>query len=79
MREKEENEQKERNVAKFSIYPILMKQHFLGGYSGKDTIMWFLKNCHLSFPGGFLHGLNDLTFGVDMVQIRWMGILQVFF
>ncbi|KAG6781316.1 hypothetical protein POTOM_014210 [Populus tomentosa] len=50
---------------------------FLQGYSGKDTIMWFLKICHLSFPGGFLHGLNDLTFGVDMVQIRWMGILQL--
>ncbi|XP_011020932.1 PREDICTED: heparan-alpha-glucosaminide N-acetyltransferase-like [Populus euphratica] len=30
----------------------------------------------LFLQGGFLHGLNDLTFGVDMVQIRWMGILQ---
>ncbi|KAL1363821.1 hypothetical protein AAHE18_03G174300 [Arachis hypogaea] len=26
--------------------------------------------------GGFIHGLNDLTYGVDIKQIRWMGILQ---
>ncbi|KAJ6393285.1 hypothetical protein OIU77_022707 [Salix suchowensis] len=30
----------------------------------------------LFLQGGFLHGLNDLTYGVDMNQIRWMGILQ---
>ncbi|KAJ6326423.1 hypothetical protein OIU78_013513 [Salix suchowensis] len=30
----------------------------------------------LFLQGGFLHGLNDLTYGVDMTQIRWMGILQ---
>ncbi|KAF7838725.1 heparan-alpha-glucosaminide N-acetyltransferase [Senna tora] len=26
--------------------------------------------------GGFFHGINDLTYGVDIMQIRWMGILQ---
>ncbi|KAJ7979699.1 Heparan-alpha-glucosaminide N-acetyltransferase [Quillaja saponaria] len=26
--------------------------------------------------GGFVHGINDLTYGVDIEQIRWMGILQ---
>ncbi|KAJ6414849.1 hypothetical protein OIU84_003794 [Salix udensis] len=30
----------------------------------------------LFLQGGFLHGLNDLSYGVDMTQIRWMGILQ---
>lgn len=27
--------------------------------------------------GGYFHGINNLTYGVDMYQIRWMGILQV--
>ncbi|KAB1207508.1 Heparan-alpha-glucosaminide N-acetyltransferase [Morella rubra] len=26
--------------------------------------------------GGYLHGVNSLTFGVDIERIRWMGILQ---
>ncbi|XP_042494703.1 heparan-alpha-glucosaminide N-acetyltransferase-like isoform X2 [Macadamia integrifolia] len=26
--------------------------------------------------GGYLHGLNSLTFGVDIERIRWLGILQ---
>ncbi|PIN01550.1 Heparan-alpha-glucosaminide N-acetyltransferase [Handroanthus impetiginosus] len=26
--------------------------------------------------GGYFHGVNNLTYGVDMEQIRWMGILQ---
>eukprot|EP01018_Ginkgo_biloba_P003580 Gb_10589 [translate_table: standard] len=26
--------------------------------------------------GGYFHGLNDLTYGVDIEQIRWLGILQ---
>ncbi|XP_075658534.1 uncharacterized protein LOC142628322 isoform X1 [Castanea sativa] len=30
----------------------------------------------LFFQGGFLHGINDLTYGVDIEQIRWLGILQ---
>lgn len=28
-------------------------------------------------PGGYFHGIKDLTFGVDIEQMRWMGILQV--
>ncbi|KAJ8759917.1 hypothetical protein K2173_010063 [Erythroxylum novogranatense] len=30
----------------------------------------------LFLQGGFLHGLSDLTYGVDIERIRWTGILQ---
>ncbi|KAF6170797.1 hypothetical protein GIB67_015749 [Kingdonia uniflora] len=30
----------------------------------------------LIFQGGYIHGINDLTFGVDLDRIRWWGILQ---
>ncbi|KAL6003638.1 hypothetical protein ACLOJK_023871 [Asimina triloba] len=30
----------------------------------------------LVLQGGYFHGLNDLTYGVDLEKIRWMGILQ---
>ncbi|KDP23228.1 hypothetical protein JCGZ_23061 [Jatropha curcas] len=30
----------------------------------------------LFLQGGFLHGLNDLTYGVNVERMRWMGILQ---
>ncbi|KAK1294795.1 hypothetical protein QJS10_CPA16g00734 [Acorus calamus] len=30
----------------------------------------------LILQGGYFHGINNLTFGVDMTRIRWMGILQ---
>lgn len=33
----------------------------------------------LFLQGGFLHGVNSLTFGVDIEKMRWMGILQVCF
>lgn len=36
-----------------------------------------LKVYCLFCPGGFFHGLKDLTYGVDVEQVRWMGILQV--
>lgn len=26
--------------------------------------------------GGYFHGLNNLTYGVNLEQIRWMGVLQ---
>ncbi|OAY71530.1 Heparan-alpha-glucosaminide N-acetyltransferase [Ananas comosus] len=26
--------------------------------------------------GGYLHGINTLTFGVDIEKVRWLGILQ---
>ncbi|XP_041010183.1 heparan-alpha-glucosaminide N-acetyltransferase-like isoform X1 [Juglans microcarpa x Juglans regia] len=26
--------------------------------------------------GGYLHGVNSLTYGVDIEKIRWMGVLQ---
>ncbi|KAG6763005.1 hypothetical protein POTOM_033533 [Populus tomentosa] len=28
--------------------------------------------------GGYFHGINSLTYGVDMKRIRWLGILQVY-
>ncbi|XP_058092794.1 uncharacterized protein LOC131239211 isoform X2 [Magnolia sinica] len=30
----------------------------------------------LFLQGGYFHGLNNLTYGVDLEKIRWMGILQ---
>lgn len=27
--------------------------------------------------GGYFHGRNHLTFGVDVEKIRWLGVLQV--
>ncbi|WCJ38150.1 hypothetical protein M5689_019225 [Euphorbia peplus] len=30
----------------------------------------------LFLQGGFFHGINDLTYGVDIEKMRWMGILQ---
>ncbi|KAF3430878.1 hypothetical protein FNV43_RR25608 [Rhamnella rubrinervis] len=30
----------------------------------------------LFLQGGFFHGLKDLTYGVDIEQMRWTGILQ---
>lgn len=37
-----------------------------------------LKVYYLSCPGGFIHGIKDLTYGVDIEYMRWMGILQVY-
>ncbi|KAL3643241.1 hypothetical protein CASFOL_014056 [Castilleja foliolosa] len=31
----------------------------------------------LFLQGGYFHGINNLTYGVNMEHIRWMGILQV--
>ena len=43
-------------------------------------ILWGICwNSKLICSGGFLHGVNNLTYGVDIQQIRWMGILQVTF
>ncbi|XP_077212358.1 uncharacterized protein LOC143847424 [Tasmannia lanceolata] len=30
----------------------------------------------LFLQGGYFHGLKDLTYGVDIASIRWMGVLQ---
>ncbi|PON34515.1 hypothetical protein PanWU01x14_343760 [Parasponia andersonii] len=30
----------------------------------------------LFLQGGFFHGVNHLTYGVDIQQMRWMGVLQ---
>ena len=36
--------------------------------------IWFCLECIL---GGYFHGRNDLTYGVDVDKIRWLGVLQV--
>lgn len=28
-------------------------------------------------PGGYFHGRDNLTYGVDVAKIRWCGVLQV--
>ncbi|XVF32854.1 hypothetical protein REPUB_Repub17cG0118500 [Reevesia pubescens] len=38
------------------------------------TINLFLLGLFLQ--GGYFHGRNDLTYGVDVVKIRWLGVLQ---
>nr|XP_043621172.1 heparan-alpha-glucosaminide N-acetyltransferase isoform X2 [Erigeron canadensis] len=38
------------------------------------TIKLFLLG--LILQGGYFHGRDNLTFGVDIHQIRWMGVLQ---
>ncbi|KAI3514691.1 hypothetical protein L1887_13311 [Cichorium endivia] len=38
------------------------------------TIKLFLLG--LILQGGYFHGRDDLTYGVDINQIRWMGVLQ---
>ncbi|CAL9753605.1 unnamed protein product [Musa acuminata subsp. burmannicoides] len=37
-------------------------------YSRKLLIIMFL--------GGYFHGLHNLTYGVDILRVRWMGVLQ---
>lgn len=29
--------------------------------------------------GGYIHGRHKLTYGVDLDQIRWLGVLQVIY
>ncbi|XP_022728071.1 heparan-alpha-glucosaminide N-acetyltransferase-like isoform X2 [Durio zibethinus] len=38
------------------------------------TIKLFLLGLFLQ--GGYFHGRNNLTYGVDMVTVRWLGVLQ---
>ncbi|XWS31786.1 hypothetical protein CRYUN_Cryun23aG0106000 [Craigia yunnanensis] len=38
------------------------------------TIKLFLLGLFLQ--GGYFHGCNKLTYGVDVVKIRWLGVLQ---
>ncbi|KAH9605314.1 hypothetical protein KSS87_013605 [Heliosperma pusillum] len=44
----------------------------LGVDPGADQL-----GCTRSVGGGYLHGAKSLTYGVDILRIRWMGILQV--
>ena len=34
---------------------------------------------HKLLLGGYFHGRNDLTYGVDIDKLRWLGVLQVVF
>lgn len=38
------------------------------------SFQFFLND---KFTGGYSHAPDKLTYGVDMKQIRWCGILQV--
>ncbi|XP_016647997.1 PREDICTED: heparan-alpha-glucosaminide N-acetyltransferase isoform X1 [Prunus mume] len=44
----------------------------------RKTVLRTLKLLALGLflQGGYFHGIKDLTFGVDIEQMRWMGILQ---
>ncbi|KAA0037686.1 hypothetical protein IC582_008601 [Cucumis melo] len=48
------------------------------GIATQKAVLRTLKLLFLGLflQGGFLHGVNNLTYGVDIQQIRWMGILQ---
>ncbi|OIW12823.1 hypothetical protein TanjilG_24756 [Lupinus angustifolius] len=48
-------------------------------FASKKAIFRALKLFALGLflQGGFFHGVNDLTYGVDIKRIRLMGILQV--
>ncbi|XP_022935357.1 heparan-alpha-glucosaminide N-acetyltransferase-like [Cucurbita moschata] len=48
------------------------------GIATQKAVLRTLKLLFLGLflQGGFLHGINNLTYGVDIQQIRWMGILQ---
>lgn len=44
----------------------------------RKAILRALKLCLLGLvlQGGYFHGIHNLTYGVDIAYIRWMGILQ---
>ncbi|KAG5514180.1 hypothetical protein RHGRI_035544 [Rhododendron griersonianum] len=48
------------------------------------TIKLFLLGCKFlryhfnAILGGYFHGRNDLSYGVDVRKLRWLGVLQVF-
>ncbi|KAF4390564.1 hypothetical protein F8388_006061 [Cannabis sativa] len=44
----------------------------------KSTLLRALKLFVLGLflQGGFFHGINNLTYGVDLDRMRWMGVLQ---
>ncbi|CAI9768792.1 unnamed protein product [Fraxinus pennsylvanica] len=48
------------------------------GAASKKAMFRALKLLTLGvfLQGGYFHGINNLTYGVDMYQIRWTGILQ---
>lgn len=39
--------------------------------------IWSLAKLIIVFLGGYFHGLHSLTYGVDILRVRWMGVLQV--
>ncbi|CAK7348376.1 unnamed protein product [Dovyalis caffra] len=55
-------------VAKVSSKPTAAKKVIL------RTIKLFLLG--LLLQGGYFHGRHDLSYGVDVSKIRWMGVLQ---
>ncbi|KAF8378098.1 hypothetical protein HHK36_029434 [Tetracentron sinense] len=57
---------------------LTYKKRLCRAIATKKAILRALKLLVLGLmlQGGYFHGLNDLTYGVDVEQIRWMGILQ---
>jgi hypothetical protein len=57
-----------------------MLNNLVGSFIRNEYFNGFCtKVYYLSCPGGFIHGVKDLTHGVDIEYMRWMGILQVYF
>jgi hypothetical protein len=44
----------------------------------KMCLMPFFFCCTTLCAGGFFHGVRSLSFGVDLQEIRLMGVLQVY-
>jgi len=64
------------------MYPVLKIMHmlnFLDTFSVGITMSMYVMYCILLLAGGYVHRVSDLTVGVDLKQIRLMGILQVRF
>ncbi|PQM35491.1 hypothetical protein Pyn_32761 [Prunus yedoensis var. nudiflora] len=57
---------------------LTYKKMSCGTVATRKTLLRTLKLLALGLflQGGYFHGIKDLTFGVDIEQMRWMGILQ---
>ncbi|ONI29719.1 hypothetical protein PRUPE_1G210600 [Prunus persica] len=57
---------------------LTYKKMSCGTVATRKTVLRTLKLLALGLflQGGYFHGIKDLTFGVDIEQMRWMGILQ---
>ena len=63
----------------FSTFPCGLSDISVSIHWMFDLFIDMLIYSSVFSPGGYFHGLNSLTYGVDLEKIRWLGILQVFF